>query len=132
MKSAALALSPLLCLAASCFYSPYDPGYPPYYGPPSPYGARHPYGETGRYEPIPPGEGGETTRPAPGPPPQQPGPPQPAPQNTGRPTYPTAERTDNPNRVLSPYSPYNVIDVTGFKSGQLAKDPSNGKIFRVP
>ena len=46
--------------------------------------------------------------------------------------YPTAERTDNPNRVISPYSPYNVIDVEGFRSGQLAKDPSNGKIFRIP
>lgn len=46
--------------------------------------------------------------------------------------YPVAERTDNPNRVLSPYAPYNVIDVEGFRPGQLAKDPSNGKIFRVP
>lgn len=46
--------------------------------------------------------------------------------------YPVAERTDNPNRVISPYKPYNVIDVEGFRSGQLAKDPSNGKIFRVP
>jgi len=46
--------------------------------------------------------------------------------------YPVAQRTDNPNRVLSPYKPYNVIDVEGFRSGQLAKDPSNGKIFRVP
>jgi len=46
--------------------------------------------------------------------------------------YPIAQRTDNPNRVLSPYSPYNVIDVEGFRPGQLAKDPSNGKIFRIP
>jgi hypothetical protein len=46
--------------------------------------------------------------------------------------YPIAERTDNPSRVLSPYAPYNVIDVQGFRSGQLAKDPSNGKIFRIP
>ncbi len=46
--------------------------------------------------------------------------------------YPVAQRTANPNQVLSPYSPYNVIDVEGFRSGQLAKDPSNGKIFRVP
>jgi len=46
--------------------------------------------------------------------------------------HPTAERTDNPNRVISPYAPYNVIDVEGFRSGQLAKDPSNGKIFRIP
>ncbi len=54
-----------------------------------------------------------------------------APQPT-RDQYPLAERTNNPNQVLSPYSPYNVIDVEGFRPGQLAKDPSNGKIFRVP
>lgn len=47
-------------------------------------------------------------------------------------SYPTAERTDNPGRVISPYAPYNVIDVEGFRPGQLAKDPSNGKIFRIP
>jgi len=49
-----------------------------------------------------------------------------------RETYPVAELTDNPNRVISPYAPYNVIDVEGFRSGQLAKDPSNDKIFRIP
>ena len=41
------------------------------------------------------------------------------------PKYPMAEKTKNPNEVLSPYAPYNVIDVSGFRSGQLAKDPSN-------
>lgn len=46
--------------------------------------------------------------------------------------YPIATRTANPNQVLSPYEPFNVIDVEGFKSGQLARDPSNKKIFRVP
>lgn len=46
--------------------------------------------------------------------------------------YPVAERTANPNHVISPYAPYNVINVEGFRSGQLAKDPSNGKIFRIP
>ena len=47
--------------------------------------------------------------------------------------YPVAERTGNPNRVISPYGPnYNVIDVSGFRSGALARDPSNNKIFRVP
>lgn len=49
-----------------------------------------------------------------------------------RDSYPYAERTSNPNQVLSPYAPYNVIDVTGFRSGQLARDPSNQKIFRIP
>ena len=47
--------------------------------------------------------------------------------------YPVAERTGTPNRVISPYGPnFNVIDITGFVSGQLARDPSNNKIFRVP
>jgi hypothetical protein len=49
--------------------------------------------------------------------------------------YPTATSTANPDQVLSPYEPYNVIDISGpphFKSGQLARDPSNKKIFRVP
>ncbi|MEP2775463.1 MAG: hypothetical protein ABJQ29_09545 [Luteolibacter sp.] len=57
--------------------------------------------------------------------------PAPTPPPT-RDSYPTAERTANPNQVISPYKPYNVIDVEGFRSGQLAKDPSNGQIFRVP
>lgn len=49
-----------------------------------------------------------------------------------KPTYPVAEKTSNPNRVISPYAPYNVVDVEGFRSGQLARDPANKKIFRVP
>jgi hypothetical protein len=69
--------------------------------------------------------------------PERTGPPSPpaSPEPSAAPAkreYPVAERTNNPNQVLSPYAPYNVIDVAGFKSGQLAKDPSNGKIFRVP
>ncbi len=47
-------------------------------------------------------------------------------------SYPTATRTTNPNQVLSPYAPYNVIDIEGFQSGKLARDPSNQKIFRIP
>jgi hypothetical protein len=58
--------------------------------------------------------------------------PTPAPQPTRPGEYPTAQRTANPNQVISPYEPYNVIDVEGFRSGQLARDPSNQKIFRVP
>lgn len=46
--------------------------------------------------------------------------------------YPVAQKTSNPNRVISPYAPYNVVDVEGFRSGQLARDPGNKKIFRVP
>jgi hypothetical protein len=143
MKS--LALLPLALLAASCIPPvPYEEQRPPqrngepYY----PYGpggqAQGPGTETGTFEPIPP-DG------SPPPPPRNTGPqaPQidpygttpdsvPVPAPTPRPEYPTARRTDNPNEVISPYAPYNVIDVEGFKSGQLAKDPSNKKIFRVP
>ncbi len=53
-------------------------------------------------------------------------------RSSPRQDYPYAERTGSPKRVISPYPPYNVIDVDGFRSGQLAKDPSNGKIFRIP
>lgn len=63
--------------------------------------------------------------------PARPAPPPP----TANGTYPTAASTASPDQVISPYAPYNVIDITGpphFKSGQLAKDPSNNKIFRVP
>ena len=54
----------------------------------------------------------------------------PAPAGIGN--YPAATKTANPNQVLSPYEPFNVIDVEGFTSGQLARDPSNQKIFRIP
>jgi hypothetical protein len=64
-------------------------------------------------------------------PPPAPSLPQPTPP-TATGGYPTAERTANPDQVLSPYEPYNVIDVAGFKSGKLVRDPSNQKIFRVP
>ena len=46
--------------------------------------------------------------------------------------YPWARLTGNPNQVISPYEPYHTIDVSGFSTGQLARDPSNKKIFRVP
>jgi hypothetical protein len=46
--------------------------------------------------------------------------------------YPYAERTNNRYQVISPYSPYNVVDVRGFSSGELVRDPSTNQIFRVP
>ena len=46
--------------------------------------------------------------------------------------YPLAKPPSNPNQVISPYEPYHTIDISGFTSGQLARDPSNHKIFRVP
>ncbi|MEO0446450.1 MAG: hypothetical protein AAF191_10295, partial [Verrucomicrobiota bacterium] len=30
------------------------------------------------------------------------------------------------------YSPYNVVDVRGFRSGELAIDPTTNKVFRIP
>ncbi len=79
--------------------------------------------------PVPP-YGGEIN---PQPPAPDPNPEPPAPLPPG--SYPVAQATANPDEVLSPYPPYNVIDISGpprFKSGQLARDPSNQKIFRVP
>lgn len=151
-------LLPLTLLAVSCIpVEPYAQQPPPYRGgePYSPYGpgnrapgpyAPAPYAgsgdgsETGRFEPVPGGNGPQPPPPV-APRPTSPridpdmdiaddAPPPPAP--APKPTYPEAKRTANPNQVISPYAPYNVIDVEGFKNGALAKDPSNGKIFRVP
>lgn len=118
----------------SCF-SPYDPydAPPPNFHPNPPYPPQRvnpgdgqsyspdPYAN----QPLPPAYGAGSST-APGTPP----PTRPTPPAAG--SYPTATRTANPNQVLSPYEPYNVIDVEGFKSGQLARDPSNQKIFRIP
>ncbi len=99
---------------ASCYPPPHVP--PPRFKPNPPYPPQQvePYDRT--YDPY-----GQNNDPAP--PPQQP---------TRPGDYPTARSTANPNEVISPYEPYNIIDVEGFSSGQLARDPSNQKIFRVP
>jgi len=55
---------------------------------------------------------------------------QPAPTRPG--DYPTARATANPNEVISPFEPHDIINVEGFHSGQLARDPINKKIFRMP
>jgi hypothetical protein len=52
--------------------------------------------------------------------------------STGIAEYPLAKPTSKPNEVISPYEPYHTIDISGFSPGQLARDPSNRKIFRVP
>jgi hypothetical protein len=46
--------------------------------------------------------------------------------------HPVGRPTSNPNHVISPHEGHNVVDVSEFKSGDLARDPTNGKIFRVP
>jgi hypothetical protein len=43
-----------------------------------------------------------------------------------------AKRTSNPDEVESPYEPYMIINVEGYRSGELVRDPHNKKIFRVP
>lgn len=65
-------------------------------------------------------------------PPSDPTQPSPQPPPTATGSYPTAKRTVNPDEVVSPYEPFNIIDIAGFTSGQLARDPSNQKIFRIP
>lgn len=46
--------------------------------------------------------------------------------------YPYAEKTRTPGEVISPYPPFNVMDVRGLRPGSLALDPSSKKKFRVP
>lgn len=55
----------------------------------------------------------------------------PAPADT-RPDYPYAVKTSTPGIVISPHAPYNVMDVTGLRSGSLALDTSCNQKFRVP
>ena len=45
---------------------------------------------------------------------------------------PVATFTNKPGRIKSPYPPFNELDVTGLPPGSLAKDPSTGKVFRLP
>lgn len=116
MSKSFLALT-AACLVGLASCNPPPPVPPPRFQPNPPYPPEQvsPYGAQNDISPPP-----EPTPPAPPPPPTATG------------GYPTAQRTANPDQVLSPYEPYNVIDVAGFKSGQLARDPSNQKIFRIP
>lgn len=73
----------------------------------------------------------------------QPAPPAPRKKTSNYPlATPIAGTRD---QVVSPYKPHNVIDVKGFRSGQLARDPSTApvgpdgkpdinqaKIFEIP
>ncbi|WP_035609400.1 hypothetical protein [Haloferula sp. BvORR071] len=153
-----LLLLPFVLAASSCIYpEPYTQQRPPYrQGRPGyPYGQNRPGpqeapgpdaygGETGRYERM---DGGGN---APGPqadsrptapridddfqPEGNASAPQPAPAPAPAPKkeYPFGKTSSKPGYVVSPYAPYNELDLNGIKSGALAKDPSNGKIFRVP
>ncbi len=46
--------------------------------------------------------------------------------------YPAATSTSRKGIVLSPFPPHEELDVSGMKSGELAIDPGNGRIFRIP
>ena len=45
-------------------------------------------------------------------------------------SLPTGRLTANgdPNLIISPYKPYNIIDVTGYKSGEVVGDPSTATV----
>lgn len=118
--------------------SPYGPGPRPPYQPQGPVRgdgyAGDPYGNPGpSSDPYGQSDGGGYDQE----PPQRNTPPPTTPPGGGnvggvKKEYPVAERTAKPNEVISPYAPYNVIDVSEMRSGQLARDPSNRKIFQVP
>jgi hypothetical protein len=46
--------------------------------------------------------------------------------------YPMATKGHTSGFLKSPFPPYNELDARGMVSGTLAKDPTTGKIFRVP
>jgi hypothetical protein len=45
---------------------------------------------------------------------------------------PVAAKSSKPGRVKLPFPPYSELDVSGMPSGSLAKDPTSGRIFRIP
>ncbi len=53
----------------------------------------------------------------------------PAPQVAEQPKVPVGHRTPDAkaNMVISPYRPHNVIDVKGYRSGDIVGDPSTAK-----
>lgn len=42
------------------------------------------------------------------------------------------KKTSKAGRVISPYAPYNELDITGLPTGSLALDPTTQKVFQVP
>jgi hypothetical protein len=86
-----------------------NPPYPPQ--PVDPYADHSPYGQPSDVSPPADDTASTPTRPG---------------------EYPTAKPTTKPDEVVSPYEPYNIINVEGYKPGELVRDPHNKKIFRVP
>lgn len=75
--------------------------------------------------------------PAPTPPPQKKITPPPSNSKPGIPDagsgdFLKGKKTNKPGRVVSPYPPYQELDVTGLPSGSLALDPTTQKVFEVP
>lgn len=54
----------------------------------------------------------------------------PAPKIEGYHKIPMGKRTPDgkTNMVISPYRPYNIIDVTGYRSGDIVGDPSTAQV----
>ncbi len=47
-------------------------------------------------------------------------------------SFMVGKKTSKTGRVVSPYPPYNELDITGLPSGSLALDPTTQKVFQVP
>ncbi len=107
-----------VCLT-SCI-EPLPPAPPPYFRPNPPYPPQpvDPYASPSDYDS--PQDEARNYSTAPPPEPTRPG------------EYPTARATEKQDEVISPFEPYNTINVEGYKSGQLVRDPHNKQIFRVP
>ena len=53
-------------------------------------------------------------------------------QERNAPEFPVAKPTDRSGFVWSPYPPHQPIDIRGFRSGEVAVDPTSEKPFIVP
>lgn len=47
-------------------------------------------------------------------------------------SFMVGKKGSKPGRVVSPYPPYNELDITGLPAGSLALDPTTQKVFQVP
>ena len=47
-------------------------------------------------------------------------------------SFPVGKKSSKAGRVISPFPPYNELDVTDLPSGSLALDPTTQKVFQVP
>lgn len=55
-----------------------------------------------------------------------------APSSPAGQEFPKGTATSKPGRVVSPYEPFNELDVQGLPSGSLALDPTTQKVFKIP